>query len=175
MMKISMLKGSLCVSLFVHIAVLSVVYTVRHGSVTARASSAIENVVTFEVVVLAEEPARSVAEVVPLAAKIDETAFEPVPIEPMLKTPDTETKLPLDIEEALPVAENETAVMEAQSVPTPVDETRAIWMAGSSFTSVGDTTNASNIRQPYYLLNPKPIYPSEARRRKQEGLVILSV
>ncbi len=130
---------------------------------------------TFEIVVPAEETARSGGEVVPFAAKIEEIASKPTPMEPLLTTSNTERKLPSDIQEALPVTENETGALEAQNVPGSVDETTAISIAVTSSKSLGDTTDMSDSRQPHYLFNPKPIYPGQARRRKQEGLVLLNV
>lgn len=47
--------------------------------------------------------------------------------------------------------------------------------AGSSLPSRPATSDGGSLASVSYLFNPKPLYPKEARKRKEQGLVLLAV
>ena len=69
----------------------------------------------------------------------------------------------LDPAEEPPVTAN---VGEVVTIPATVDVPNA-----NPLPAAGESMN----NRPGYLTNPKPAYPPEARRRKQQGLVVLNV
>ena len=69
----------------------------------------------------------------------------------------------MDAAEEPPVTAN---VAEVKAMPATVAVPRA-----NPSLAAGESMN----NQPGYLTNPKPSYPPEARRRRQQGLVVLNV
>ena len=161
-MKFTPLKLAMCLSLLVHGGVLSAYYAVRHDPQTARAEFNHERALDIEMI----------SEPVPVAAAVVPETLPP-PVEP---SPAVELK-PAVVEESkvvLPekseVAENDqlrshTIISEAKIAPAPAKieaaEPPVLEMDG------GKPAN--------YFLNPKPLYPVEARRHREEGLVVLAV
>jgi protein TonB len=180
MIKFSGLKFAFCVSLLVHGAIFSVVAYVKH-----RPGGAVPPVVTepssvVEMVVESDQPAAAIPETPPVTVSRHQSPVtEPIPIKPVVVTPPPEPSkpvlekktenIPVVSDRKLDPAEEPVATAkEAEIVSAPVavaaSNARSSYAAGESM-----------VNRPGYLINPKPAYPPEARRRKQEGLVILRV
>ena len=66
------------------------------------------------------------------------------------------------------------SVVQSQSTPTRLGDGSSVG-AGQDATTVQAATGILTQANPEYLHNPSPLYPESARRRGQEGLVIVTV
>jgi protein TonB len=130
-----------------------------------------------QIVAESDQPAASVPENQPVTVariqpKIIETPIKPVVVSPpvALPQPVIEEKavvIPVPVDSGLdPAEETPTAAddPEIMTRPASVNAARA---------TPSPADGASMINCAGYLINPKPVYPPEARKRRQEGLVIL--
>ena len=180
MINFSGLKFAFCVSLLVHGAIFSAVYAVKHRQGGAVPPTAPEAASVVELLVESDQPAAAIPETPPGTVVKPQTKMtEPVPVNPVVAPPPPEPpKLALeekakvisvtvdwksDPTEKPPATANMTEVV-AESVTVAAPKANPSLAAGE---------NMNN--RPGYLTNPKPAYPPEARRRKQQGLVVLNV
>jgi protein TonB len=163
----------MCVSLLIHGGVLSAYYAFRHDPKTERVEFNRDQGLAIEIVRDPVPDTSSIpAPVTIQAAEIQKTLplSTPPPLATKIKPtapaaanvlPDVEVKA-LEVADPMQLDAVEVATKAAaQSVKAP---------ATGNLSAETDSGIPAN-----YLLNPKPIYPIEARRRKQEGLVILAV
>lgn len=158
-------------SLLVHGGVVSAVYALRHEATATQVRFNHERALEMEIV---SEP-------------VPEVASRPTP--PVIRTaeipktlPPTALPLPTIKPSALVNAETlpttfQQPVESIPSTPAPVEqpETR-IAVPPVQMPSVSLPAKKMDAGVPAnYLINPKPAYPLEARRRREEGLVVLSV
>jgi periplasmic protein TonB len=174
MIKLSAIQTGFAVSLLVHGTIFSVVaYAHRPGH--AALPGALEPSSLVEIVMDAEQPAAAVPAAPPVVVtpKPELAAAEPVTVQPVLPPPPVE--LPKPLPEEAPKA---VAVVTDQTIPPAVEP--PVTMDGQPAASVflvgpALATGESSADHPGYLANPKPVYPPEARRRRQQGLVVLEV
>jgi protein TonB len=180
MIKFSGLKFAFGVSLLVHGTVFSVIYYAAHRQGGSVPPVAAEPASVVEMVVESDQPAAAIPETPPVVVvKPQATITVSVPVKPAIAPPPPEPPKPALEEkpEVIPVAlgweldpaEKPAATANvAEVVAMPV--TVAVPNANPSL-AAGESMNNC----PGYMTNPKPVYPPEARRRKQQGLVILNV
>ena len=178
MLKFSGLKFAFCVSLLIHGTIFSVVAYVRHQHAAPTAVSEPASVV--EIVAESDQPAAAVPETPPVAVVKSQAAItvsvavRPVvaPLPPVAPKPAFEEKakiIPVALDcEPEPAEEPPATANGAEVVAMPA--TVAVPNANPS-----RAAGESLCNRPGYLTNPKPDYPPEARRRKQQGLVVLNV
>lgn len=179
-MNLSGLKFAFCVSLLVHGAIFSAVYVVKHQHGSAVPPAASEPASVVEMVVESDQPAAAIPETPPVAVvKPQAIITVSVPVKPAIVPPPPVPPRPaleekpeavpvttdweLDPAEEPPVTAN---VAEVVTIPATVDVPNA-----NPLPAAGESMK----NRPGYLTNPKPAYPPEARRRKQQGLVVLNV
>ena len=166
-------KVAMSLSLLIHGVVLSVVYGLRHEPNGAPMRFHAERSLAIEISSAPELKAPSPP--VPTPAKLAEIS-QPVtpPVQP-LDLPETKSTASTSVQavppEKLQPAENPSprlapVVEPKPDMAPPVSPTRTVSPPGP----VGEVDVGVN-----YLVNPQPDYPAEARRRKEEGLVILAV
>jgi protein TonB len=164
-MKLTPLKVSFYISFLVHGAALSAFYAVRDANADAKPSSAIGDMGAIEIVVEPEPAVVSIFEPQPDAVKIHEPAPESPAIEPVI-IPDAKPQV--DASETIPTARQDNpATAEVEQPATALNETKDMRMG------IAIPPRSSSIVS--CLTNPKPAYPLEARRRKEQGLVVLAV
>ena len=162
-MKLTPLQLSFCMSLLVHGAALSVFYVARHSSADAKPAPMLEDLGTLEVLAEPETQVIPVSETQPV--KVLEPAPQPVPV--VLSTvPDA--RLEIDAVEIFPPAEQDNPVTTETPQPAPS-------LNESKNAAPGISTPAVIPSNANYLSNPKPVYPTESRQRKEQGLVVLGV
>jgi protein TonB len=179
-MKLTGLKFAFCVSLLVHGTIFSVVsyVTHRHGGATPAAASEPASVV--EIVAESDQPAAAVPETPPVTvAKPQMPVMEPVPVKPVVAPPPPELPKPAleKKPEIIPVALDWELDPAEEPLPT-ANVAEAVAMPATVAVPDANPSRAagdSMINRAGYLINPKPVYPPEARRRKQQGLVVLNV
>ena len=157
-------------SLLVHGGVVSAVYALRENTAGVTARFHHERALEIEIV---SEPAREVMS--QPAPRIVAAAEIPKPLPPPTPPPLPENKSSdLAITKLLPVAINQP-VNTALPLPAPVvaPETRTMPVQVQSASLPANQLDGGMPAN--YLFNPKPVYPVEARRRREEGLVILAV
>jgi protein TonB len=161
-MKLTPLKLSFCISLLVHGTILSAFYAVRYANADARPPSVIANFGAIEIVVEPEPLAVSVSEPQPVAVKISETVPDANPIQSVI-IPDAKSQT--DAIATFPtIQQNNSTIAE---VGRHVTETKNVT------TEIVTPTTSSSIVN--YLTNPKPVYPREARKHKEQGLIVMGV
>ena len=180
MIKFSGLKFAFCVSLLVHGAIFSAVYAVKHRQSGAMPPVASEPASVVEIVAGSDQPAAAVLETPPVTvAKPQPMVMEPVPVKPVVAPPPPELPKPAPEEkpEVIPVA-IDWEPDPAEEPPATATVTEVVAMPATVAVPNANPSRAageSMSHRPGYLTNPKPVYPPEARRRGQEGLVILQV
>ena len=164
-MKLTPLKLAMCVSLLIHGGILSAYYAFRHEPKTERVEFNSEQGVAIEIVrdpapvtIKAAEPQKILpfSTPPPPATEIKPTASIAAKVLPSVEVKALEVADPMQLDEV----DVETQAAD-QSVRSPA--------TGNSSAAMDSGIPAN------YLLNPRPVYRIEARRRKQEGLVILAV
>jgi protein TonB len=129
-----------------------------------------DNLVTLTLVAAPDEPAApsSVVKVVTPAVVQPLALEKPVPIEPR-KQP-----MPPEPQPVVPIPQPVQVVVVAK----PVSQTEFQGDASSPKPGTDAITMQAQPdvqAKPNYLKNPEPVYPELARRRRQEGLVLLAV
>jgi len=174
-MKCTVLKLSFCASLMIHGAIFPAVYVLNHASARVQSAPPIQVVEVLEIVSAPKEPE------IPLVSQVEikmaEATRETVQEAPVSEKPVVEKASEPVVEEASePIIAQNVSGAEVNPVTyhnaveeAPVREELATAIPGAIQSSANHFSTAS------YLINPKPIYPPEARRKKQEGLVILKV
>lgn len=162
-MKLTPLQFSFCVSVLVHGAALSIFYVVKHAGADANLAPVIGDLGTVEIRVGSDAQVDPISEpqTVPVLAPIPQPAaidFSMV----------AEAKLEADAEEIIPpTRQNNPMPAEMSQVEVPSD--------GSQEAPLKTATPACIPSQASYLSNPKPVYPKEARKHNEQGLVVLGV
>jgi protein TonB len=177
-MKISGLKLAFYVSLLVHGTAFSVIYAVQRASLSLPAAALVGNVQILEVTIESEpdsaprEPARFTESVT--AAPSIVYAAEPVTSEPEIVSASPEEELfPFPWNDDPSVVAEPSEVVPVVGIPSESKNGAAI---GASETATDRQVSGGNsLTGVAYLLNPKPIYPRESRRRKEQGIVLLEV
>jgi len=170
-MKFSRLQFCFCSSLLFHAVLFGglamVAANLRRPRVLPEAEPLVLNLVAAS-----EEPALEPAQrSVVVAAAVPE---------PPPKPPEAETlkQFPLLVEPAAPTLATAPVPLPAASVPTQAVRTVVAYIGGSTnpvLVTVPAAVRNSVPARPDYLKNPEPAYPLAARRRRQEGLVLLAV
>jgi protein TonB len=197
--KLTGLQSGFCVSLCVHAAIFGAIALGGFGQHKAQLSEGErEHTITLTLVAAPDELAvESRNEVTPVVAAVStpKPSEPPTPIEP--KPPITPLPLEMPVREPEPAPLIPAAVpVQKETAPTPpaipsAPQSAAATVAlnqpaqnrtrgdGSSPRPGEDATTQQaplGIRaQPDYRKNPEPPYPLAARRRRQEGVVLLSV
>jgi periplasmic protein TonB len=180
MLKFSGLKFAFAVSLLVHGAIFSAVYAVKHRPTGAAPTAASEPASVVEIVAESDQPAAAVPVTPPVTvAKPQPKVTELVPIKPVTASPPSELPKPALEEKArvIPVA-IDWELDPAEEPPATADVTEVVAMPATVAAPNAGTSHAAGesvVNRAGYLINPKPAYPPEARKRGQEGLVILHV
>lgn len=162
----------MCLSLLVHGGVASAVYALRHDALGVSVPFPPERALEIEMVSDPEPAAVSLpAPVVVSAAEIPKPLPPPSPsLLPENKSTDLAVAQPLppamnQSAKAAPPLSGPLVKSEPSTVPQPVPVQSACLPARQL--EGGTPAN--------YLVNPKPAYPVEARKRREEGLVVLAV
>lgn len=184
-MNLSPLKFSVAISLLVHgvgIGGLALFKQFHH----APATMSVSETILLELVAAPSESGRSVVQpIVPAPLSPPSPIALPKPEEiisekPVELTPAKEVMVlpdPLLPSLVTELATTPVAEVTAQNLDAPEpDHARG---DGSSPTAGNDVTTAEGKplanAEPNYLKNPEPLYPLAARRRRQEGLVVLNI
>lgn len=174
--KCSGLKFAFCVSLLIHGTIFSVVSYVKHRQSGAARPFAPEPSSAMEIVMDSDRPAASVS-VAPVVVmpKPQVPASEPAPVKPAVMPPPEPPK-PEEKPETVPTVLNQPA-KSAEKTDTVADGKPVVAMPVTDVSSVSSmpVVGESQRDSPGYLVNPKPVYPPEARRRNEQGLVVLDV
>ena len=172
-MKFTPLQVAMGVSLLVHGGVVLAVHELRQAGLSVPVQFTRER--ALEIEIFSEPEQVVVSQPAPVAvatAKILESLPLPPPPAPSPESKSTDLAvapiLPAPIKPSVkalasmpePIVESET-----RTVPPSVQVKSEYLMAKSSEGGI----------MPNYLVNPKPAYPVESRRRREEGLVILAV
>ena len=158
-MKLTTLQLSFCLSLLVHGAAVSVLYVAKHVGADAKPASAIGDLGTIEILAEPELPVLSASE--PQPVKIPKPVTEPIISQTVI--PDA-----MPAFDAVEIAQQASPVTaEAPSAATSLNESQ-----DAPLVAAAPATSSSMVS---YLTNPKPAYPKEARKRKEQGLVVLGV
>ena len=174
-MKLSSLQFAFVVSLLVHGSVFSAAYVVRHSGprMGARVATG-ETTQLLEIVIEPEQPAPEVSAPPPPVAAEPPPASMPVepvaPVEPVPAPVETATlnQTPTLVSVPDPV----TSIAESRPAQSSSEEPAAPAIAAAASPAVASAFAGNRAD---YRFCPKPVYPREARRRRQEGLVILAV
>ena len=170
LMKLTTLQLCFCVSLLVHGAVFAAVYAARYVQAHAQPASANGDLQTVEILIEPESVVVSTSEPQPFAVKIPEPMTEVIALKPAPIIPD-EQRLP-DAVETISIAQrDDPAVAKEEPVPTQPKEAKSTLVALATPVAV----SSAAAREVVCLANPKPLYPREARRHKEQGLVVLGV
>ncbi len=180
MMKLSALKIGFGVSLLVHGTIFSVIYHVGHRPGNAAPPAAPEPSSMVEIVVDSDQPAAAIPATpqVVVSPKLEVTISESLPVKPVVAPPLPEPPKPAHEEkpELIPVALDwDTDPAGEPPVMANVKQIVATPSAGASSVNPSPAAGESVCNRPGYLSNPKPAYPAEARQRRQQGLVVLTV
>jgi periplasmic protein TonB len=173
-MKLSVLQFSFCASLLIHGGIFGAVYAVQHryspASVKVYGADSVSELVL-------DEPEQVISSTVssadsPTALKEPECTRQPdsSPIPIVTREPAADALAAAPIEDFQDEVENQSepifsgeAAVESTASPSVNPHEVPTGTAGVENTPVG------------YLINPKPSYPDEARRHRQQGLVIVSI
>jgi TonB family protein len=175
-MNLSLLKLSLCISLLAHGVIVSVVSLVGSGTGGFVPHVSPGDGRTVELVVIPEEPIvvfdkRSIVANEPLAR------MPGVPLPANAASASELSRFALEIPQVVSVTGIRPLKIDPQAFAVvPEVEVLPIMPSGASASTGPDAANGESLSaQPRYLSNPSPKYPSEARKRKQEGRVLLSM
>jgi protein TonB len=166
-MKFTPLKLAMCVSVLVHGCVLSAYYAIRHDPQTARVAFNHERALEIEII---SEPMPIEAVVAVKPAVVPETL--PPPVEP---SPTVEMKPAVVEESNLVLPEKSEAVEDQPQVRAIVSESNTASPPAKIEAAEPPVLEMDGGKPADYFLNPKPLYPVEARRKREEGLVVLAV
>jgi len=167
-MKLSTFQISIGLSLLFHGVVFGLVYVASQPHIGTQATPALNGLEIIEIV--------AESEAVP--------ALQPQIATTGISEPLVELKSPVDFAPISLVAEiksapmslkEDLAAMEEAVSPSVPTATERVLSSPDSPSTVAVATSKPVIYGVGYLNNPKPAYPREARRLRQEGLVILSL
>ena len=167
-MKISGLKLAFYVSLLVHATAFSLIYTVQWASLSAPVSDARADADLLEITV---EPQFSMAFSGPVPSPAPEAPSMPASMPIKSMSLESEAVPEVNISESLASVWDQELKISEVSVAYPDSGVTANSTVENQ--NHGDSTGVRSGVQ--YLLNPKPIYPRESRKRKEQGTVILEV
>jgi periplasmic protein TonB len=168
-MKLSPLKLAFATSLLVHGTIFSAVYAIWHGDLRIGARSGpAETTQMLEIIV---EPDRGTSDVPESQPAVVEA---PPPVPPVNETKPAPVEIVTRTETPEPAFVTEPAASTAQPQPAPAVSNPSAQPISAAATPPADAPAFANSRADY-LFCPKPVYPREARQRRQEGLVVLSV
>jgi|ERR1035441_6157346 protein TonB len=173
-MKLSALKISFSASLLVHGAVCSIVSLA--GSGQEKFNPQKEDEVALQIVYVPESDAPVASEKPVVGAEPRTTNKESIPVE-LTAPPPTETQESA-LPEIIPIISAPVGKLVSAEAPQASSGTAAPAVApGTNVPSEVFPALAGESRGSAagYLKNPQPIYPKEALRNRQEGLVVLSV
>jgi protein TonB len=166
-MKFTALKFSFAVSLVVHGAIFSVVCWIQRGYQPASVS--VGDILASEMTLELREGPEPLSQTmvvaeVPVEAPKRIAREETVPAElPHV----TDAQIKIEEVAPSPSTEDNPVIFSAEKRETSPER--------PVFTSSSVQTDGSAMARPDYLFNPRPAYPKEARRQRQQGLVVLSV
>ncbi len=167
-MKFTPLQVAMSLSLLLHGGVATAVY-VFHPPAATKTQLQLTRGHTLEVVICDEPATENKSVPLPAVAPAEVPPTPPVPeIKPVQPPP--LPVLPPTKPEALTLAAT-VAVPVAPAAPRPVQPVVA---QPAPAVSAPPAKNGDDVPA-NYLLNPKPVYPLVALRRREEGLVVLSV
>lgn len=169
MQKSSQLQISFGISILFHVVLLGALGVFSFNA-SKPALQQEDNLVTLTLVAAPDEPAAPTPVVKVVAPAIVQSLSpeRPVPVEP-IKQP-----TPPEIKPIIPIPQPVQVVV----VEKPVAQTDFHGDASSAKPGLDATTVQAQpdvAAKPNYLKNPEPDYPELARRRHQEGLVLLAV
>ncbi len=160
----------MCLSLLVHGGIVSAVYALRHEAKSAPGQISHERALEIEIVREPEIEAMSVpAPVVAKAAEIPKNLPPPPP------PPEIEPAALAVAEVLAPVKNQELEAAPPIPAKAVELETKTVSLLVQVEAVSPPTTVLGGGVPADYLLNPKPVYPVEARRRREEGVVVLAV
>jgi protein TonB len=171
MQKLNPLRISFGISILFHAALLGA-YGIYEFNVSKPALQQEDNLVTLNLVAALDEPAVQTPIVKAVA-----------PIQPLPPEKPIEKIIPVEIVKPIMLPQPQRVVSIPQSnevsvIAKPDSQTDFHGDASSSKPGQDATTLQAkpNVEaKPNYLKNPEPVYPESARRRRQEGLVLLAV
>ena len=157
------------VSLLVHAGAVSAVYALRHEAPSAAVSFHHERALEIEIVSEPQPAAVNILAPVAVQAVEIPKALPPAP-PPEIKP------IALAVAEVLvPAKKPELAAAPPVHAPAVEPETKTVPQPVQVETARAPATEMDGGIPAKYLFNPKPVYPLEARRRREEGLVVLAV
>jgi protein TonB len=169
MQKPSLLQISFGVSILIHAIVFGAL-GVMGFKLSKPAFQQEDNLVTLTLVAAPDEPAVS-SQVVKVVAPM---VIPPLPLEKPAPVEPLERPAPPEPQPIVPVLQPAPAVVAARPVlPTEFHGDASSAKPGQDSKSSQAKPNVE--AKPNYLNNPEPVYPESARRRHQEGLVLLAV
>jgi len=150
---------ALSLSLLIHVGGISAYYLARHVNVPAKMEAGQETVLVVEMV--DEQTVKASATIETQPTVVPEKQVQPQTVAVELSQPKFE---PMAIAQ-------DTTWLPTKSAPT----SERTDMQATSSPQVENVYHSVTTSCPLYSLNPKPVYPTEARRKRQEGLVSLHV
>jgi protein TonB len=176
-MRFTRLQLAFCVSLLVHSGIAGVVYVVQHNCTQARplpvgdSPQVMElNIVEAENLVPSSAGTQQPLHLVTVRAPMPKSAEKPAEkTTPQIPHP---VQTPEYARDELIPEDGEAADLIEPQTQTQENTPTATAKEGGGNTSSASGASASPVR---YFVNAKPIYPEKARKRGQEGRVVLRV
>ena len=168
MQKPSLLQISFGISILFHVALFGALVIFRSGASRPELQQA-DNLATLTLVAAPDEPAVSS----PVVQVVAPAIVQPLPVGNLFQSNQSNRQRPLN-RTIVPVPQPVEIVVVAK----PVSQTE--FHGDTSSPKPGADATTAQARpdveaKPNYLKNPEPDYPELARRRHQEGLVLLAV
>ena len=172
-MKFTPLQVAMGVSLLVHGGVVLAVHELRQDALGVPVPFFQQRALEIEIVSeLEPEVVSRPAPIVAMAAETPKPLPKPAPASLLPENKSTD----LPVAERLPVVIDQP-IISASPMPEPIVELETRTVSPSvqvkSENLVAKSSDGGTLAN--YLVNPKPAYPVEARRRREEGLVVLAV
>ncbi|HEY1718710.1 MAG TPA: energy transducer TonB [Verrucomicrobiae bacterium] len=168
MQKPSLLQISFCVSILFHVVLLGALGVFGFGA-SKPALQQEDNLVTLTLVAAPDEPVAPA----PVVKVVAPAIVQPLPVEKIIPVEPIKQPVP-EIKPIIPIPQPVQVVLVAK----PVSKTESQGDASSAKPGTDAITVQAQPdveAKPNYLKNPEPVYPELARRRHQEGLVLLAV
>jgi periplasmic protein TonB len=186
MQKPSLLQISFCISILVHAVLFGALKTsgffVSKPTLEPGDNLVTLNLVAAPVEFVAPSPmVKVVAPVQPLPPEkpidklVEKPVEKPVPIEPLKQPPPPEPPPVIPIPQPVQVAVVAKPVVQAQPLPQKTDFHGDASSVKSGADAITVQAQSDVEAKPDYLKNPLPDYPELARRRHEEGVVLLAV
>lgn len=170
-MKFTPLKLALCLSLLFHAGVLSACYVFWHSATNQHLEINRERALETLEIEIKSEP-------LPVAVTVAmKPAVVPETLPPLIESsPTAEMKPAVAVESKVVPPEKSEAVENDQPQVPPIASESKTATASVKIAATEPLAPEMDGEKPAnYFLNPKPLYPVEARRRREEGVVVLSV